>query len=120
MPRADFSNAQRRYPVARLISYDKLPCEYPFSCLDWKSQTLMSDPLPLLNGLRSSAQGHEVALDDMLGIVRVQPERHGPREMIRFEGIMTTGHQTALLVHRNRLRQRGGLGQRWKISRQTC
>lgn len=33
----------------------------------------MSDPLSLLDSLWPGTQGHEVSLDDMLGIVRVEP-----------------------------------------------
>lgn len=103
-------------------------CSRPFPCPakiwfpTWAgvSQTLVSDPLSLLHGLRPGTQGHEVALDDMLGIVWVKPQRHRPWEMIRFEGIITTCHQAALLVHGNRLRQRGRLGQRWKVGREAC
>lgn len=79
----------------------------------------MSDPLSLLNGLWSGTQGHEVALDNMLGIIWIEPQRHGPWKMILFEGIITTGHQAALLVHGNRLRQRWRLGERWKVGREA-
>lgn len=96
------------------------PAKMWFSAWAWVSQTLVSDPLSLLNGLWSRTQGHEIALDNVLGVVWVEPQRHGPWEVILFEGIITTGHQAALLIHCYRLRQRGRLGQRWKVGRQAC
>lgn len=85
----------------------------------WVLHTLVGDPLSLLNGLWSGTQGHEVALDNMLGIVWVEPQRNGPREMLLFEAIKTTSHQATLLVHSNRLRKRRGLGQRWEVGREA-
>lgn len=40
-----------------------------------KERTLMSNPLALLDGLWTGAEGHKVALDNMLGVGRVEP--HG-------------------------------------------
>lgn len=104
----------------RLLSYFSVPCPARIGIPAWVSHTLVSDPLSLLNGLWPRTQGHEVALDDMLGVVRVEPQRHRPGEMILFESIIATGHQAALLIHGNCLRQRGRLGQRRKIGREAC
>lgn len=42
----------------------------------------MRDPLALLDRLWPCTQGHEVALDNVLAIVGVEPDRHGPRQVV--------------------------------------
>lgn len=98
----------------------RCPAKIGFPAWAWVSQTLVSNPLSLLNSLWSGTQGHEVALDNMLGIIWVEPQRHRPWEMILFESIITTAYQAALLIHGNGLRQRRRLGQRWKVGREAC
>ena len=84
------------------------------------SQTLMRNPLALLDRLWPSAQRHEVAFDYVLGIVRVQPERQRPWEVICVEDLLAASHHATLSVHANSLGQRRRLGQRWKIGGETC
>lgn len=43
---------------------------------------LMGDPLPLLNRLGPGTESHEVALDNVLRIARVDPCREGPRQVV--------------------------------------
>lgn len=50
--------------------------------------TLVSNPLSLLHSLRPSTQGHEVALDNVLGIVGVEPERQRARKVIGLEKVL--------------------------------
>lgn len=65
----------------------------------------MSDPFTRIDRLGPGTEGHEVSLDNVLGVGRVQPHRHGTREVIRVQDLITIGAR----------RCRGGLvhGQGW-------
>lgn len=84
------------------------------------SHTLMGNPLSLLDRLWPGAQRHEVALDDMLGVVGIQPQRQRAWEVICLEDILTTSHHATLHVHANSLGQRRRLGQWRKVGGETC
>lgn len=79
----------------------------------------MSNPLSLLNRLRSRTQRHEVALDDVLGVGRVEPQRKGTRKRIGLEGILTARHQAALLIHTDRMGEGRRVGQGWELGREA-
>ena len=59
-------------------------------------RTLMCYPLALINGLGTSAKGHEVALDDVTGIGWVEPQGQGAGQMVRAEDIFSRAgsHET--------------------------
>lgn len=42
----------------------------------------MSDPFSLLNRLWPGTQGHEVALHDVLGVVRIEPQGQRTGQLI--------------------------------------
>lgn len=71
----------------------------------------MRDPLALFDRLGSRTQSHEVALDDMLAIVGVQPDGHRPWQMVGAEKAVAVG-QATLVVHANRVGERRRVGQR--------
>lgn len=50
--------------------------------------TLMCNPFSLLNSLWTSRQSHKIALDDVLGIGVIQPERLRPWEVVAKESII--------------------------------
>lgn len=43
---------------------------------------LMGDPFTLLDGFRSCAQCHKVTLDNVFGVLGVEPQRQRPRKVI--------------------------------------
>lgn len=53
-----------------------------------KFHTLVGNPLALFDSLWSGTQGHEVALDNVLGIVGIEPQRQRAREVIGLENIL--------------------------------
>ena len=53
--------------------------------------TLVSNPLAWLDRLGPGAEGHEVALDDVLGIGRVDPGREWGGQVVSFKGLIPVG-----------------------------
>lgn len=73
--------------VLLLLVYDAYKVPQVAVMLD----TLVGNPLALLDRLGPGAECHEVALDDVLGICRVDPGREGVGQMVSFEGIIPVG-----------------------------
>lgn len=81
---------------------------------------LMRDPLALLNRLWPSAEGHKVALDNVLDILSVDPEGEGSREVVRVDDVVATRHDAARLVHADGLGERRGVWQRRDLGSEVC
>lgn len=64
---------------------------------------LVCNPLALLNSLGSRTEGHEVALDNVLGILRVKPEREGSRQMVGGDEVVPGSHDAVTIIHANSL-----------------
>lgn len=73
----------------------------------------MSDPLALLHGLWPRAQSHEVASDDMLGVLAVDPEGEGPRQVVGADDVVAARHDAAGFVHADGLGERRRVWQGW-------
>jgi hypothetical protein len=79
---------------------------------------LMSDPLALFNGFWACTQCHKVTLDNVFGILGVEPQRKRTRKVIGRDKIVTA-HGAAGIVHANSLRERRGAGQRRNLGSQA-
>lgn len=53
--------------------------------------TLVGNPFARLDRLGPGTEGHKVALDDVLGIGRVDPCRERVRQVVRFEDVIPVG-----------------------------
>lgn len=81
--------------------------------MDAEQYTLMSSPLSLLHRLGTGTESHEVALDDMLRILRVEPQRERAREMVRGDDLVAG--PVGCLFHTDRLCQRRRAGERREL-----
>lgn len=73
--------------VLLLLVYDAYKVPQVAIVLD----TLVGNPLALLDRLGPGAEGHEVALDNVLGIGRVDPGRERVGQVVSFEGVIPVG-----------------------------
>lgn len=74
--------------------------------------TLMRNPFGLLDCLGLGAQRHEVALDDVLRVGRVEPQGQRPREAVGAEDLLAGSRHADGLRERRRSRQRRKLGRK--------
>jgi len=72
---------------------------------------LVRNPFTLLNSLGSSAEGHEISLDDVLGILGIEPEGERSRQVISRDEVVA-GHGTTGFIHADGLGERRRVGQR--------
>lgn len=68
--------------------------------------TLVGNPFSLLDSLWSGAQSHEIAFDNVLGAIGVEPKREGSGEVVRVDDVVTALDGTAGFVHTDCLSKR--------------
>lgn len=51
----------------------------------------MSNPFTGIDRLGSGTQSHEISLDNVLGVGRIQPHGHRTRQVIRVENLISVG-----------------------------
>lgn len=76
-----------------------------------KQHTLVRNPFTLLNSLGSSAESHEISLDDVLGILSIEPEGKRSRQVVSRDEVVA-GHGTTGFIHADGLGKRRRVGQR--------
>lgn len=76
-----------------------------------KQHTLVRNPFTLLNSLGSSAEGHEVPLDDVLGILSIEPEGKRSRQVVSRDEVVGS-HGATRVIHADGLSKRRRVGQR--------
>lgn len=80
----------------------------------------MGDPLALLYSLGAGTESHEVASDDVLGVLAIDPERKGPRQVVRTDDVVPAGNGAAGFVHADGLGERRRIRQWWHFGSDVC
>lgn len=88
------------------------------SCLILRVITLMSNPLALLDSLGPSTQCHKITLNDVLGVLGVEPQRKRSWKVIGVDEFVAV-HNAAGVVHANGLSKRRGVWQRRNLGGQS-
>lgn len=82
--------------------------------------TLVSDPFALFHRLGPRAERHEIAFDNVLYIMAINPEGKRPRQVVRVDDVVPGGNGATRFVHADGLGQRRRAGQGGNSGSEVC